>query len=584
VVRGAEADKGDIHPVPGDGAAPDVGTEHPGATDQPQPDPLESEERRQLDLIRRLGTVGALLLAAGSLGAGASPVFNPVLTMPLFGLFTRIPTVALASAMTGMGMIILAWLWLGRFVRPGRARLLSRTQLDRTLMMWLAPLVIVLPMFSRDVYSYLAQSKITALGLDPYHLGPASALGVDDPLTRGVSNLWRETPAPYGPLFLTIGRGISLLIGDHVVTGTLLHRLLELIGVALMVWALPRLARRYGVQPVAALWLGAANPLVIWHLVIGSHNEALMIGLMLAGFELALRGIPRIRSGEPRPPVRRSEIAYLLLGVSVILLGAAVKITALPALGFLGMLWARRLGGKFRHFLVATATMSAIAFVVLAAVSVGTGLGFGWISATISVPGVVKSWMSPMTTISLGAGGLGLLLGTGNHIDAAIDIMRAIGTTAAALVCVKLLIDTFRAKIQPLLALGLCLSAVVVFGATVQPWYLLWAIPVLAAATTKTKLRSTIAGISVFFAVIVPPTGSTFDGHVYVVPEAYLAAIVVLAVTAYLLRNRIPLWPEREQRKTDTALPDVPRDIEAQVTGKPDAAGDPDPSLPTASR
>lgn len=538
---------------------------------EPQPSPLDGTERRQLDLTRRLGTVGALLLAAGSLGAGASPVFNPVMTLPLFGLFTRLPTVALAAAMTGMGMIILAWLWLGRFVRPGRSRLLSRTQLDRTLVMWLAPLVIVLPMFSRDVYSYLAQSKITALGLDPYQLGPATALGVDDPLTRGVSNLWRETPAPYGPLFLTMGRGISLLIGDHVVTGTLLHRLLELIGVALMVWALPRLARRYGVQPVAALWLGAANPLVIWHLVIGSHNEALMIGLMLAGFELALRGfpnggIPKLRPGEPIPPVHRRELGYLLLGVTVILLGAAIKITALPALGFLGMLWARRLGARFRHFVLATAVMSAVAVAVLVAVSVGSGLGFGWISATVSVPGVVKSWMSPMTTISLGAGGIGLLLGAGNHIDAAIDIMRMLGTAAAAAVCLKLLLDTFRGKVQPLFALGLCLSAVVVFGATVQPWYLLWAIPVLAAATTRTKLRSTIAGISVFFAVIVPPTGSTFDGHVYVVPEAYIAAGVVLAVTMYLLRNRIPLWPERPTRTTraqvsdpGAALPSAPR-------------------------
>ena len=39
--------------------------------------PLDTRERRQLDVIRRFGTVGALLLAVGSLGAGAAPVIQP---------------------------------------------------------------------------------------------------------------------------------------------------------------------------------------------------------------------------------------------------------------------------------------------------------------------------------------------------------------------------------------------------------------------------------------------------------------------------------------------------------------------------
>ena len=51
----------------------------------------------------------------------------------------------------------------------------------------------------------------------------------------------------------------------------------------LIVWATPRLARRCGVAEVSALWLGAANPLLLMHLVAGIHNEALMLGLMLAG-------------------------------------------------------------------------------------------------------------------------------------------------------------------------------------------------------------------------------------------------------------------------------------------------------------
>lgn len=542
--------------------------------------PLDAIERGQLDLIRRFGTVGALLLAAGSLGAGASPVFNPVSTVPVFGLFTRLPTVALSSAVTGMGMVLIAWLWLGRFVRPGRTRLLSRTQLERTLVMWVAPLVLVPPMFSRDVYSYLAQSKIAFLGLNPYELGPASALGVADPLTRGVPNLWRETPAPYGPLFLTVGRGISALIGDHVVTGALLHRALELLGVVMIVWALPRLARRCGVQPVSALWLGAANPLVIWHLVVGSHNEALMVGLMMIGFELAVRRMPRVGKGEPVPPLTRGEVGYLLLGAAVITLGAAVKITAAPALGFLGVLLARRLGGKLRHLVLAAMVMLGVAVVVLVAASLGTGLGFGWINA-LGVPGVVRSWISPMTAIGFLSGGLGILLGLGNHAEAAVDGMRVLGTAITGLICVKLLWDTYRGRVEPLFGLGACLAAVVAFGATVQPWYLLWAVPLLAAATRPTRLRTAVAVISAIFSLLVPPTGSTFDGHVYVVPEAYFAAIIVLATAMYVLRKRIPILPPGLLAHSGTESRSADPSASGADSGRVDKSDRP---LPTASR
>ena len=85
--------------------------------------------------------------------------------------------------------------------------------------------------------------------------------------------------------------------------GVAFHRLLALIGFAMIVWALPRLARRFGINPVSALWLGAANPLVLFHLVVGVHNEALAIGLMLVGIELALRTDAALR--HPDGPVSR---------------------------------------------------------------------------------------------------------------------------------------------------------------------------------------------------------------------------------------------------------------------------------------
>jgi len=522
----------------------------------PISDGLDTIECGQLSVIRRFGLVGALLLAAGSLGAGASPVFNPLTTVPVAGLLTRLPTVALACAYAGMAMIVLGWLWLGRFVRPGRPRLLSRGQLTRTMLTWTVPLVFVPPMFSRDVYSYLAQSKIASLGLNPYLLGPAQALGVADPLTRGVPTIWRDTPAPYGPLFITVGRVVTVLSGDHVVTGVYLQRLLELVGVAMIVWALPKLAKRFGVPPVSALWLGAANPLVLWHLVIGSHNEALMIGPMLAGFELALRKMPNVRRGDPIPPITRPEMMWLLAGTSVIALGAAVKISAAPALGFLAVLVARRWGGKFRHLVLAGGLLFVVFAAIIMATSVGSGLGFGWIS-TLNTNSLVKSWLSPVTALGFLAGGLGIAFGLGNHTDATIGAMRLLGDLAGLGVTVKLLWDTWRGRLQPMIGLGLSLGAVVLLGATVQPWYVLWAAIPLAASTGASLFRTGATVVCAVIALLVPPTGSAFSDHAYILPYALMAAAIVFAVAVFAVRRRLPVLPWRDPAGTPDGVSDA---------------------------
>ena len=79
----------------------------------------------------------------------------------------------------------------------------------------------------------------------------------------------------------------------------------------LIVWALPRLARRFGVQPATALWLGALNPLLIFHFVAGAHNDALAIGLMLAGLEVGIRKLPiRVKGdGSPSSVIGRTAIS-----------------------------------------------------------------------------------------------------------------------------------------------------------------------------------------------------------------------------------------------------------------------------------
>lgn len=490
---------------------------------------LSLSESRQLVTVRRFGTVGALLMGLGSLGAGTAPVLgNPVVGRPLLGLFTRMPTASLAVAYTGIAMVVLAWLWLGALVAPGRARLIPRTQLNRTMMMWAIPLLVAPPMFSRDVYSYLAQSAMANRGLDPYVLGPADALGVDHPLVRGIPTIWRNTAAPYGPLFLTLGRPIDSIAGDHVVLGTLLHRTLAVVGLVMIVWALPRLARRVGVSPVFALWLGVANPLVLFHLVSGAHNEALMIGLMLCGLELVLR----------RPAMNPT----LLGGTALIAAAAQVKVPAAVALGFVAVWLARERGSRLRDLMPAAALVSAVAVVTTVAIGLGTGLGFGWAGA-LDAPTAVRSWMSVATGLGRLAGLVGSGLGLGDHTTSVLVLARAAGLVAAAGACLLLLWRCWRGKIEPLAGLGVALGAVVFLGPVVHPWYLLWAVIPLAASASHPAFRTTATVASAVVAVVVAPTGSDFLFRAWVLPSAIAAAVVTLIVPVLLVRRRTPpLW------------------------------------------
>lgn len=508
------------------------------ATSKPEPEPpvssadppggisLNLAETRQVDTVRRFGTVGALLMGLGSLGAGTAPVLgNPVVGRPVLGLFTRMPTASLAVAYTGILMVVLAWLWLGTLAGPGRARLISRAQLDRVMLMWALPLLVAPPMFSRDVYSYLAQSAMINRGLDPYVLGPADALGVDHPLVRGIPTIWRNTPAPYGPLFLSLGRPIDWIAGDDVVLGVLLHRTLAVAGLVMILWALPRLAHRAGVSPVFALWLGAANPLVLFHLISGVHNEALMIGLMLVGLELALRR-----------PARGPE---LLGGTILIAAAAQVKIPAVLAFGFVVVWCARHRGGRPRDVAWATVAIGGVALATTVALGLGTGLGFGWTGA-LGTPNVVRSWMSVVTELGLLGGWIGTLLGLGDHTTSVLALIRPAGLAGAGGVCLLLLWRCWRGRLEPLAGIGIGLGAVVLLGPVVHPWYLLWAVIPLAASATRPAFRIAATGACAVLAVVVAPTGSDFLFRAWVLPSAIVAAAATLVVPLLVVRGRTP--------------------------------------------
>ncbi|MFD9739382.1 polyprenol phosphomannose-dependent alpha 1,6 mannosyltransferase MptB [Umezawaea sp. NPDC059074] len=427
-------------------------------------------------------------------------------------------TVALAAGVAGVGLLVLSWALLGRSVLAGRPRPSARW-LKRTLVLWCGPLLVAPPLFSLDLYSYLAQGEVAARGLDPNAVGPATGLGATADAVQRVGGYWQDTPSPYGPLFGAVERLIAQVSAGDPVVGVLLHRVVEVLGLALIVWAVPRLA---GASGRAALWLGVLNPLVLWHLVAGAHNDSLMLGLMLAGTAVALGAL---REGVDWWP--------LAFGVGLIALAAEVKLPALVALAVVGTALARRRGGGF---VLVGLGMAGAFLVVSVGVSVLTGLGFGWVRV-LGTSGLVASWMAPTNWFGFAIGGIGSLFGA-DLTTTMIGVGKVVGYVLAAGVIAVVLHRQLRGRVDAVTALGLVLAAVVLLGPVVQPWYLLWAVVPLAVAPVTTLVRARLAAVVAVFAVLVPPLAGNFSGRVGQLVVGYAVGILVVGAAFLLLRRK----------------------------------------------
>ncbi len=95
-------------------------------------------------------------------------------------------------------------------------------------------------------------------------------------------------------------------------------RIVALLGIVMAGVGTVLIARHYRRSAALALALGVANPLVMLHLLGGSHNDALMLGFLALGFAAYLRD-------------------HKWAGVVLVAFATAVKLTAAPAAGVHGL-------------------------------------------------------------------------------------------------------------------------------------------------------------------------------------------------------------------------------------------------------
>ncbi len=435
-----------------------------------------------------LGFTGAILIALGGLGAGSTRQHDPLLESLHLSWFRFGHGLVVSSILlwTGVALMLIAWLALGR-------RVVDRTATDYTMIattgFWLAPLLLSVPVFSRDTYSYLAQGALLRDGLDPYLVGP-----VDNPnsLLDNVSPIWTTTTAPYGPAFILVAKFVTMIVGDHVVQGTMLLRLCMLPGLVMLIWAAPRVARHVGANSAAALWICVLNPLVIIHLMGGVHNEMLMVGLMMAAIALTFERHP-------------------IAGVSLIALAVAVKATAGLALPFMVWVWMRQLRerhpwGAVRAWVIATAASGAIFTVVFAVVTVAAGVGLGWLTALAGSVKIVN-WLTIPTAVANLIHAIGGLFTTVSFY-AVLDVTRIIGIAIIA-ISLPLLWWRFRhTDREALIGIALVMAVVVLFVPAALPWYYTWPLAIVSALAQSRSAVAAIAGFSTWIMVIFKPDGS----------------------------------------------------------------------------
>ncbi|CDP82614.1 integral membrane protein [Mycolicibacterium farcinogenes] len=298
------------------------------------------------------------------------------------------------------------------------------------------------------------------------------------------------------------------------------------------------------------------------HLVAGIHNEALMLGLMLAGTEFALRGIDAAAPLIPRPltwPRSREDWQHwypagmLLFGTVLITLSSQVKLPSLLALGFVAMALAWRLGGSIKAFFVASVPLGVVSLVVMAVIGWASGLGFGWLG-TLGTANVVRSWMSPPTLLALGTGQVGILLGLGDHTTAVLALTRAIGVFLIAILVSWLLLAVMRGRLHPVGGLGVALGGTILLFPVVQPWYLLWAVIPLAAWATRPGFRGSTIAITLVVGIF-GPTANGDRFTLFQIVMATLASTVIVLILIGLTWRRLPWRVSPQKEITAPAAP-----------------------------
>ncbi|SDB80927.1 hypothetical protein GA0111570_103172 [Raineyella antarctica] len=170
--------------------------------------------------------------------------------------------------------------------------------------------LMVPPMTSADVLMYAAYGRLQKLGIDPYDITPATVFRSQyDPVLRWTERPWQDTPSVYGPIMTWVQLQANNLGGENMHDITFWLQVFAfvpfLVTSAVVVW----LSHGDELLKGRGALLTIANPLLVWAITAGAHNEGwalmfAMLGLMLmrrtsvgAGVLIGLGGACKLSIG-----------------------------------------------------------------------------------------------------------------------------------------------------------------------------------------------------------------------------------------------------------------------------------------------
>jgi len=515
--------------------APNATTQPPMTTETVTPDEAVRGGGAPIRLVRTalLGLLGSAAVVVGSLMGGSS--FETHLPGAWFfgmpggafgwiGTDAALPTISSLALIFG-GLILLTRVWLGLLRYLGQHEGFPVRRVVLVVFVWAVPLLAAPPLFSRDVYTYAAQGEMVSHHINPYDYGP-SVLGATS-FNEMADSVWSNTESPYGPTFLTADGVLDQASGHQILPDLVLLRLLALAGVGLMAAATPTLARSLKRDPAHAVLLGAGSPLVLLALLGGAHNDALMVGLLMAGLAVAKR-------------------IGTVPGIVLCALAAGVKSPAALGVLFLGWVWAGP-GAPVRRRIAQTALAGVIALATVEVVALISGTGWGWIRTTTTADASFTG-VTPVNVVAR-------IASIGSHIvQAPISVMgmrpvfSVLGLAIAVYVGWRQLMRS--PEEGPVKTLGITLLVLALLGPIVWAWYVTWGVVVLAPAA-KGKMTSLLIVISTFWAFAgLTSVHGIFQRmlHTFIVPDllllALLAAIIIMPLGQFAVpranRDRMP--------------------------------------------
>lgn len=481
------------------------------------------------------GFVGGLLVLIGGMVISTLPQSTALMQIQLLRELRGAEAgrmAGLSIVLLGLGLVAAAWLSLCRHVAraQGDDRDDALALVRHATFVWSAPLILAPPLFSRDGWSYAAQGVLTHFSISPYEHGPGVLVG---PIIQGVDPRWMETAAPYGPVPLVLGDFAAGFTGNPWLL-VVAHRLVALVGLALLAWSVPRLAAWCGVNPALSSAVVLCSPLTLAHGVGGLHNDLLMVALMTTAL------VVTAERGWVAGAALGGLAAAVKLPGGLVCIGVALLV--LPA----GASLLQRL-----RMLTKVGVVSCLALVVPGFLA---GLGVGWVHA-LSVPGTVNVPLSMPTVLGGFLDLIARLLGTGLEPGTFLGLVRALAQLAALIIAIRIALTWPTGdRARAISAVAAVTGVLILLSPVVHLWYFLWTVPFLAAMRLS-RLGSLGLLAAVVISGLVAPLDSSLHG-------AYVAIVVgSLLVTALVLVLLVTRTARDRLEKIATA-PWLPAEIE----------------------